>query len=131
VGNYYSVNESHWNQWTPGVQHAVAAFKNGDGAGRIQAKNARYIGSLVADFHRNLMSGGIFLYPADTRSPQGKLRLLYEAAPLAFVVDQAGGLATDGRQQILDVTPGTLHQRTPLVIGSKADVAFATELIGA
>ena len=131
VGNYYSVNESHWNQWTPGVQRAVGAFKNGDGAGRVQAKNARYIGSLVADFHRNLMSGGIFLYPADTRSPQGKLRLLYEAAPLAFVVDQAGGLATDGRQSILDVAPETLHQRTPLVIGSKQDVAFATEMMGA
>jgi fructose-1,6-bisphosphatase I len=131
VGSYYSVNESHWNQWTPGVQRAVGAFKNGDGAGRVQAKNARYIGSLVADFHRNLMSGGIFLYPADTRSPQGKLRLLYEAAPLAFVVDQAGGLATDGRQAILDVAPETLHQRTPLVIGSKQDVAFATEMMGA
>ncbi len=132
VGKYYSVNESHWDQWTPGVQRAVAAFKNGDGAGkgRVEAKNARYIGSLVADFHRNLMSGGVFLYPADTRSPQGKLRLLYEAAPLAFVVEQAGGLATDGGQPILDQTPTTLHQRTPLVIGSKADVNFATEVIG-
>jgi len=130
VGNYYSVNESHWNQWTPGVQRAVGAFKNGDGAGRVRAKNARYIGSLVADFHRNLMSGGIFLYPADTRSPQGKLRLLYEAAPLAFLIDQAGGLATDGRQSILDINPDALHQRTPLVIGSKADVTFATETIG-
>ena len=131
VGTYYSVNESHWDQWTPGVQRAVAAFKNGDGASRVRAKNARYIGSLVADFHRNLISGGIFRYPADTRSPQGKLRLLYEAAPLAFVVEQAGGLATDGRQPILDVAPATLHQRTPLVIGSKTDVDFATELIGA
>ena len=132
VGKYYSVNESHWDQWTPGVQRAVAAFKNGDGAGkgRVEAKNARYIGSLVADFHRNLMSGGVFLYPADTRSPQGKLRLLYEAAPLAFVVEQAGGLATDGGQPILDLAPATLHQRTPLVIGSKADVDFATEVIG-
>jgi fructose-1,6-bisphosphatase I len=131
VGTYYSVNESHWDQWTAGVQRAVAAFKNGDGAGRVLAKNARYIGSLVADFHRNLLSGGVFLYPADTRSPQGKLRLLYEAAPLAFVVEQAGGLATDGRQAILDLAPATLHQRTPLVIGSKADVDYATEVIGA
>ena len=96
----------------------------------MRAKNARYIGSLVADFHRNLISGGIFLYPADTRSPQGKLRLLYEAAPLALLVEQAGGLATDGRQPILDLAPATLHQRTPLVIGSKADVDFATEVIG-
>lgn len=131
VGKYYSVNESHWSQWTPGVQRAVAAFKNGDGTGRVKAKNARYIGSLVADFHRNLMSGGVFLYPADTRSPQGKLRLQYEAAPLALLVEQAGGLATDGRHPILDIVPTALHQRTPLVIGSKTDVAFATELIGA
>jgi len=129
VGTYYSVNESNWNKWKPGVQRAVTAFKNGEG--RVQAKNARYIGSLVADFHRNLMSGGIFLYPADTKSPQGKLRLLYEAAPLALVVEQAGGTATDGRHAILDLAPTSLHQRTPLVIGSKADVAFATELIGA
>jgi fructose-1,6-bisphosphatase I len=131
VGTYYSVNESHWNQWAPGVQRAVAAFKNGDGTGRVQAKNARYIGSLVADVHRNLMSGGVFLYPADAKSPQGKLRLLYEAAPLALLVEQAGGLATDGRHPILDIAPTTLHQRTPLVIGSKSDVGFAAELIGA
>src|SRR2546421_9401826 len=74
VGKYYSVNESNWNRWTPGVQRVVAAFKNGDG--RIQAKNARYIGSLVADFHRNLISGGVFLYPGGSRSAARKLRLL-------------------------------------------------------
>ena len=127
TGRYYSVNESNWNRWTPAVQRAVAAFKNGDG--QMQAKNARYIGSLVADIHRNLISGGIFLYPADTRSPEGKLRLLYEAAPLALVVEQAGGAATDGRRPILDVVPQSLHQRTPLFIGSKADVAFASEIL--
>ncbi|MBI1967138.1 MAG: class 1 fructose-bisphosphatase [Gemmatimonadetes bacterium] len=129
VGKYYSVNESNWNRWTPPVQRVVMAFKNGDG--KVQSKNARYIGSLVADFHRNLISGGIFLYPADTRSPQGKLRLLYEAAPLAFVVEQAGGAATDGRRPILDTVPESLHQRAPLVIGSKADVDFATSILRA
>ena len=123
------MNESNWNRWTPAVQRAVAAFKNGDGGGRMQAKNARYIGSLVADIHRNLISGGIFLYPADTRSSEGKLRLLYEAAPLALVVEQAGGAATDGRRPILDLVPKSLHQRTPLFIGSKADVAFASEIL--
>jgi len=128
VGQYYSVNESHWNKWAPGVQHAVAAFKNGD-AGRVEAKNARYIGSLVADIHRNLMSGGIFLYPADTNAPRGKLRLLYEAAPLALVVEQAGGAAFDGTTDILDIAPTELHQRTPLIIGSKRDVAFARSVI--
>ncbi len=130
VGRYYSVNESNWNRWSPAVQRVVGAFKNGDG-GTVQAKNARYIGSLVADFHRNLISGGIFLYPADSRSPDGKLRLLYEAAPLAFVVEQAGGAATDGRRRILDIAPTAIHQKSPLVIGSKADVEFATGILAA
>ncbi len=128
VGKYYSVNESHWNKWTPGIQRVVGAFKNGD-SGRVQAKNARYIGSLVADFHRNLMSGGVFLYPADSGAPQGKLRLLYEAAPLALVVEQAGGAAIDGKHNILDIEPHALHQRTPLIIGSKQDVAFAKSVL--
>jgi fructose-1,6-bisphosphatase I len=129
VGKFYSVNESHWNQWTPAVQRVVGAFKNGDG--EVQAKNARYIGSLVADFHRNLISGGIFLYPADANNPRGKLRLLYEAAPLAMVVEQAGGVATSGRKPILDIVPTELHQHTPLVIGSRRDVEFAARLIAA
>ena len=128
VGKYYSVNESHWNKWAPGIQRVVGAFKNGDG-GSVKAKNARYIGSLVADFHRNLMSGGVFLYPADAGSPQGKLRLLYEAAPLAMVVEQAGGAAIDGTRHILDITPAELHQRTPLIIGSKKDVEFAKDAL--
>ncbi len=129
VGRYYSVNESNWNRWSPAVQRVAAAFKNGDA--RVEPRNARYIGSLVADLHRNLLSGGIFLYPADSKHPQGKLRLLYEAAPLALVVEQAGGAATDGRRDILDIAPAALHQRTPLVIGSRADVAFATEIMAA
>jgi fructose-1,6-bisphosphatase I len=126
IGKYYSVNESNWNRWSEGMQAAVAAFKNG--AQEVAAKNARYIGSLVADFHRNLLSGGIFLYPADKKSPNGKLRLLYEAAPLALLVEQAGGAATDGRQAILDILPTNLHQRTPLIIGSKRDVELAMRL---
>jgi fructose-1,6-bisphosphatase I len=129
VGKYYSVNESNWNKWTPATQRVVTAFKNGDGA--MKSKNARYIGSLVADFHRNLISGGIFLYPGDVRSPHGKLRLLYEGAPLAFVVEQAGGAATDGCRRILEMEPGDLHQRTPLVIGSKTDVEYATRVMSA
>jgi fructose-1,6-bisphosphatase I len=129
VGRYYSVNESNWNRWTPSVQRVVGAFKNGEGA--VQPKNARYIGSLVADVHRNLISGGIFLYPAATNYPQGKLRLLYEAAPLALVVEQAGGRATDGCRSILDIVPEDLHQHTPLVIGSRDDVGFAARIIGA
>ena len=130
VGQYYSVNESHWNKWAPGVQRVVGAFKNGD-HGRVEAKNARYIGSLVADIHRNLMSGGVFLYPADGNAPHGKLRLLYEAAPLALLVEQAGGAAIDGERDILDITPTELHQRTPLIIGSRSDVAFARSVLTA
>lgn len=129
VGKYYSVNESNWNKWSPTTQRVVAAFKNGDGP--VKSKNARYIGSLVADVHRNLISGGIFLYPGDTRSRQGKLRLLYEGAPLAFVVEQAGGAATDGCRRIMEIVPADLHQRTPLVIGSRTDVEFATRAMSA
>jgi len=129
VGRYYSVNESNWNRWAPAVQRVVGAFKNGEG--KVQPKNARYIGSLVADFHRNLISGGVFLYPAASNYPQGKLRLLYEAAPLALVVEQAGGRATDGCHPILDIVPEGLHQHTPLVIGSRDDVSFAARIIGA
>jgi fructose-1,6-bisphosphatase I len=126
VGRFYSVNESYWDRWTDGMHKVVAAFKNQQGA---TAKNARYIGSLVADVHRNLVFGGIFLYAADKKHPRGKLRLLYEAAPLAMVVEQAGGLATDGCRPILDIVPETLHQRVPLIIGSRRDVEFATRLL--
>ncbi len=129
VGKYYSVNESNWNKWTPATQRVVGAFKNGDGA--MKGKTARYIGSLVADFHRNLISGGVFLYPGDRKVPQGKLRLLYEAAPLAFIVEQAGGAATDGSRRILEIAPQELHQHTPLVIGSRSDVEFATARMAA
>ena len=119
-GAYYSVNESHYPWWSPGYRKVVATLKGVDGKGN--GKNARYIGSLVADFHRNLVAGGIFLYPGDPKSPHGKLRLLYECSPLAFIAEQAGGAATDGVRPILDITPTALHQRTPLVIGSKDDV---------
>ena len=84
--------------------------------------SSRYIGSLVADFHRNLLKGGIFIYPGTNQSPEGKLRLLYEANPLAFVAEQAGGVATDGLTRILDKQPRAMHQRTPLIIGSKDEV---------
>jgi fructose-1,6-bisphosphatase I len=120
-GKYYSVNESNYDRWSAGYREAVRVFKS--------RKNARYIGSLVGDFHRNLIAGGIFMYPADTKSPRGKLRLLYEASPLAFVADAAGGAATDGESPILDIVPAELHQRTPLVIGSVDDVGFVRESV--
>jgi fructose-1,6-bisphosphatase I len=90
---------------------------------------SRYIGSLVADFHRNLIKGGVYLYPTTTSSPNGKLRLLYEANPMAFIIEQAGGLATNGFERILDIQPTSLHQRTPLFIGSENMVNKAMELM--
>ena len=89
----------------------------------------RYIGSLVADFHRNLLTGGIFMYPEDAKSPNGKLRLLYEASPLAFIAEQAGGAASNGRVPILEIEPTELHQRTPLVIGSMDDVELVHRIL--
>ena len=127
VGTYYSINESYYQRWSDGYRRVVQKFKGVDGRERV--KNARYIGSLVADFHRNLIAGGVFMYPADSKSPHGKLRLLYEAAPLAFVAEQAGGAASDGRRPILDIEPTELHQRTPLLIGSKDDVEFVERML--
>jgi fructose-1,6-bisphosphatase I len=122
------VNESNYARWERGIQTSVRGF-HGDLPELIQGKNSRYIGSLVADFHRNLIAGGIFLYPADVKNPRGKLRLLYEAAPMAFIAEQAGGAATDGMRRIMDIVPQSLHERTPLVIGSRQDVEFVAEVL--
>ncbi len=127
VGKFYSINESYYNRWSDGYRRAVESFKGMNGEDK--RKNARYIGSLVADFHRNLLTGGIFMYPADSKSPDGKLRLLYEASPLAFIAEQAGGAASNGETPILDIQPTELHQRTPLVIGSKDDVEFVERIL--
>jgi fructose-1,6-bisphosphatase I len=89
---------------------------------RADGYSSRYIGSLVADFHRTLLKGGVFLYPPTIGHPRGKLRLLYEANPLAFLAEQAGGVATDGKRRILDIEPTEIHQRTPLVIGGRSEV---------
>jgi fructose-1,6-bisphosphatase I len=126
-GQYYSVNESYYQRWTDGYRRVVQQFKGVEDP--AERKKARYIGSLVADFHRNLLAGGVFMYPADAKAPQGKLRLLYEADPLAFIAEQAGGLATDGERNILDIRPTELHQRTPLLIGSRDDVEFVMSTV--
>lgn len=127
VGKFYSVNESYYQRWTEGYRRVVQMFKGVEDP--QQRKNARYIGSLVADFHRNLLAGGVFMYPADSKSPKGKLRLQYEANPLAFIAEQAGGKATDGARRILDIEPEELHQRTPLIIGSTSDVDFVMQTV--
>ncbi len=123
-GKIYSVNEGYQRYWDQATSEVVDHFKDPD-AGPGKPYSGRYIGSLVADFHRNLLYGGVFMYPMDRRDPKkpkGKLRLLCEAFPLALVVEQAGGMATDGERRILDIEPEELHQRVPLFIGSKEDV---------
>lgn len=125
---YYSVNDSYYNKWSPQVQQ-YADWLQGRGDSDAPKMSSRYIGSLVADFHRNLMKGGIFCYPAETGKPNGKIRLLYEAAPLAYLIEQAGGYASDGRRRILDIEPTELHQRTPLYIGNRSLVHKAEQFI--
>ncbi len=127
---YYSTNQGNQKYWSQGVQEYTRSLQGLEG--NDKSLSARYIGSLVGDFHRNLLAGGIFYYPADYKDPKkptGKLRLLYEAAPLAFIAEQAGGYASDGFQRILDIQPASLHQRTPLFIGNRELVEKAEEYI--
>jgi fructose-1,6-bisphosphatase I len=127
---YYSVNQGYERFWSTGVQRFTRSLQGLNE--QRKPLSSRYIGSLVGDFHRNLLAGGIYYYPADSQDPSkphGKLRLLYEAAPLAFIAEQAGGYASDGQQPILDIEPETLHQRTPLFIGSRELVESAEQFI--
>lgn len=126
-GAIYSVNEGNYPYWCDSTRRWVDALKT-DGNPSGRPHSLRYIGSLVSDFHRTLFKGGIFAYPLDYRdpdNPRGKLRLLYEASPMAMIAEAAGGRASDGRQRILEICPERLHERTPLFIGSKEDVEFA------
>ena len=125
----YSINEGNRSRWTPGVARWVDTLKSNDAPGG-KPYGLRYVGTLVADFHRTLLRGGVFAYPGDKKAPEGKLRLLYEAAPMAFIAEAAGGAATNGAgTRILDIEPGQLHQRVPLFIGSRDEVRFAEETI--
>ncbi len=130
-GKTYSCNEGNYRYWSENIKRYVDYLKEEDKE-TDRPYGSRYIGSLVADFHRNLLKGGIFFYPADNKSEktkEGKLRLLYEANPLAFIVEQAGGYASDSTISILDIKPEHLHQRVPLFIGSKEDVKMAEKFI--
>lgn len=122
MGNIYSVNEGNWEVMSEGVRQYVRVC-------RERELRGRYIGSLVADFHRNLIKGGIYIYPGITNAPNGKLRLLYECAPLAMIAEQAGGKASDGRRRVLDIAPDELHQRLPYFVGSAAMVDEAMALV--
>ena len=131
-GKIYSANEGNYPYWDEKTRALVDYFKTPDkSTGRPYT--SRYVGSLVADFHRNLLKGGIFMYPADNKDPKkptGKLRLMVEANPLAMVVREAGGYASDGHGPILEINPSRLHQRTPLYIGSREDVELAEAILG-
>jgi fructose-1,6-bisphosphatase I len=119
----YSVNEGNYHKWSEGMRKYIDWCKKDIPGENKKAYSLRYIGSMVADVHRTLLYGGVFLYPADVKSHKGKLRLLYEANPMSFVIEQAGGKATDGQgKRLLEIIPEDLHQRTPLVVGSPKNV---------
>jgi fructose-1,6-bisphosphatase I len=127
-GAMYSMNEGNYAHFPDGVKRYIKYCQAEDKASR-RPYSSRYIGSLVADFHRNLLKGGIFIYPSTAKAPNGKLRLLYECNPLSLIIEQAGGKSSDGFKRILDITPTSLHQRTPLFIGSANMVAKAEEFL--
>ncbi len=127
---YYSVNQGYEQYWSRGVQRYTRWLQGMDADAPGKPLSLRYVGTLVADFHRNLLEGGVFYYPADTKSPHGKLRLCYEAAPLAFIAEQAGGYGSDGTRPILAIQPASLHDRVPLFIGDRTLVKKAEEYIG-
>lgn len=122
-GPYYSVNESNAETWPEGYAEYVAGL-------RAEGYSSRYIGSLVADFHRTLLKGGVFLYPPTKKQPGGKLRLLYEANPLAMIAEQAGGMAIDGNARILEIAPARIHQRTPLIVGGQWEIERLAQVLG-
>ena len=126
-GKIYSINEGSFNYFPKAVQEYLKWVKQEDKSTN-RPYSARYIGSMVADLHRNLIKGGIFMYPATTKAPNGKLRLLYECNPMAFIIEQAGGKASTGEKRILEIQPEQLHQRVPIIIGSKNMVEQVEEL---
>jgi fructose-1,6-bisphosphatase I len=129
-GTVYSINEGNYLHFPDGVKQYIKFCQEEDKA-TSRPYSSRYIGSGVADIHRNLIVGGIYIYPTTTKSPKGKLRLLYECNPLAFIIEQAGGKATDGNKRILEINIKELHQRTPLFIGSQTMVDKAMEMMRA
>jgi fructose-1,6-bisphosphatase I len=126
-GTIYSVNEANADSFPEPYRRYLAHLRSGE-TGRTYS--SRYIGSLVADFHRTLLKGGVFLYPPTRHYPEGKLRLMYEANPIAFLAEQAGGMATDGRRRILDIPATSLHQRTPLLVGGREEMQLLMKTLG-
>lgn len=127
-GKYYSINEGNYYKWSDNLKAYVNYLKT-PSPDKQRPYSARYVGSAIADIHRTMIYGGIFMYPADSSNPKGKLRLMYEANPLAMLIEQAGGRATDGERRILELRPEKIHQRTPLFIGSREDVLEAERFL--
>ncbi len=119
-GKYYSTNEGYRDSFPEPYRRYIDTLRDG---ALGKPYSSRYIGSMVADFHRTLLKGGVFLYPPTVENPEGKLRMLYEANPIAYLTEQAGGVATDGKTRMLDIQPKSIHQRTPLVVGGKVEMA--------
>lgn len=127
-GKIYSINEGSYNSWELGLKKYIKYCQEEDEeSGRPYS--ARYIGSMVADLHRTLIKGGIFIYPHSKKYPNGKLRLMYECNPLSFIIEQAGGMATDGHQRIMDIVPTSIHVQTPIYIGSKENVSHVMDFL--
>ena len=131
TSSIYSFNEANSASWDKPLKDVLSKWRKGTGKSG-KTFSSRYVGSMVADVHRTLLYGGIFGYPGDAKNPNGKLRLLYEGAPMSFIVEQAGGLSTTGKQRVMEVQPEFVHQRVPIVMGSKEDVqevidAYAAE----
>merc|ERR1712176_1049377 len=121
-----SFNEANTHMWDEPLRNVISNWKEGTGkSGR--KFSSRYIGSMVGDVHRTLLYGGVFGYPGDTKNPNGKLRLLYEGAPMSFIMEQAGGVSTTGKERVMDITPEYVHQRVPIIMGSKNDIEEVIE----
>jgi fructose-1,6-bisphosphatase I len=127
-GTIYSTNEGNYGRWSPHMQQYIRYLKE-EHPDSGRPYTLRYVGSLVADVHRTMLYGGVYCYPGDTKNPNGKLRLMYENKPLGYIVEQAGGAASDGTQRILDIQPTSLHQRSPLFIGSREEVRLVEEFL--
>jgi fructose-1,6-bisphosphatase I len=121
-----SFNEANFDKWDEPMKQIVKGWREGTGKSGKRF-SSRYIGSMVGDVHRTLLYGGVFGYPSDTKNPNGKLRLLYEGAPMSFIMEQAGGLSTTGRQRVMEIIPEVVHQRIPVIMGSKKDVKEVIE----
>ena len=127
-GCIYSINEGSYNSWNKGLKKYIKYCQQEDSK-TDRPYSARYIGSMVADIHRTLIKGGIFIYPHSKRYPSGKLRLMYECNPLSFIIEQAGGIAVDGEQRIMEIVPTSIHEQTPIYIGSKENVNILMDFL--